>query len=190
MNKLLKGAVAGAAGIALLLGGAGTFAAWNASTSLGTDASNITTGDLYLSSDPTSGTWAYANGDEVTRIVPGDVVNYSQTVTVHGSGDHLHANFQVNLGQKLTQTGGTHQDGAFTVSEPVATVAADSGLTAVAGTTNQFTVDPAALPKDGAVVTVTVSVTFNDIKTGTGNGTNDQDETLTLPSGAVTLTQS
>ena len=29
MNKLLKGSIAGAAGIALLLGGAGTFALWN-----------------------------------------------------------------------------------------------------------------------------------------------------------------
>ena len=30
MNKLVKGSIAGAAGIALLLGGAGTFALWNA----------------------------------------------------------------------------------------------------------------------------------------------------------------
>ena len=30
MNKLVKGSIAGAAGIALLLGGAGTLALWNA----------------------------------------------------------------------------------------------------------------------------------------------------------------
>ena len=44
MNKLVKGAVAGAAGIALLLGGAGTFALWNASTNVSTGS--ISTGTL------------------------------------------------------------------------------------------------------------------------------------------------
>src|ERR1700710_1730368 len=44
MNKLVKGAVAGAVGVTLLLGGAGTFALWN--STIGVSTGSISTGNL------------------------------------------------------------------------------------------------------------------------------------------------
>src|SRR5690606_22161335 len=72
MNKLLKGSIAGAAGIALLLGGAGTLAYWNSSADLGGGTVN-------------SGTLTIANNGAATvtgptTIVPGDSVTVSQPV--------------------------------------------------------------------------------------------------------------
>ena len=60
MNKLTKGAVAAAAAIALLLGGAGTFATWNASSAVA-DA-GITAGTLSIASGAVAGTWSDATG--------------------------------------------------------------------------------------------------------------------------------
>jgi alternate signal-mediated exported protein len=92
MNKLLKGAIAGAAGVALLLGGAGTFALWNDSANL--DTGTITAGNLSVALDST-GVWADQNGDITDigayRIVPGDVLTYTQDVTVTADGDNLTA---------------------------------------------------------------------------------------------------
>ena len=48
MNKLTKGAIATAAGIALLLGGAGTFALWNGQTTIA--GGTISTGTLAIAS--------------------------------------------------------------------------------------------------------------------------------------------
>ena len=55
MNAFVKSAVAGAAGIALLLGGAGTFAVWNSSASA--SAGVLRTGQLTLSTTPGTGQW-------------------------------------------------------------------------------------------------------------------------------------
>ena len=63
MNKLLKGAIAGAAGVALLLGGAGTFALWNSSATV--TGGNIDAGNLHVADSGTAGTWP-ANGPPIT----------------------------------------------------------------------------------------------------------------------------
>ena len=75
MNKIVSSAVAGAAGIVLLLGGAGSFALWNANATVA--ASSVSSGNLALSAD-TAGVWTdITNGgskviDPSTyRIVPG-----------------------------------------------------------------------------------------------------------------------
>ena len=188
MNKLLKGAVAGAAGIALLLGGAGTFAKWQSSANIGGSGTAITTGDLYLSN--AHGSWADASGNTINNIVPGDTVIYTETVDVHGKGDHLTAGFAVNLGS-LTQTaaaGGTAIPANFTVTGPVVSVpGGTAGWTTLTDTT--ATVTPRLFTSGFVTATIKVTVTFKDLA-GNGNGIDDQDETLALPAGTVTLTQS
>jgi alternate signal-mediated exported protein len=94
MNKLVKGAVAGAAGIALLLGGAGTFALWNAT--VGVSSGTISTGTLAFGTSA-SPVWTDKSAGALTttfdpasqKIVPGDVVQLVQTVSVTGSGKNL-----------------------------------------------------------------------------------------------------
>jgi alternate signal-mediated exported protein len=98
MNRLFKGAVAGAAGVALLLGGAGTFALWNDAIGIGDDEA-VTSGQLRFGTVPT-GEWTL-NGQAVAditqvRIVPGDVLAYTvDGVEVVATGDYLHAEFGI-----------------------------------------------------------------------------------------------
>lgn len=89
MNKLTKGAIAAAAGVALLLGGGGTLAYWNASTSVG--AGTIQSGNLAVA---TSGTGAWKDADgaidlDTFRAVPGDKLTFTQDLTITASGDNL-----------------------------------------------------------------------------------------------------
>lgn len=91
MNKLAKGAIAGAAGIALLLGGAGTFAFWNSTAPVA--GGTITAGDLLVEQDGATGTWSNQTGPIANiaayRIVPGDVLTFTDTVDVTAVGDTL-----------------------------------------------------------------------------------------------------
>ena len=101
MRKTTKGAIAVGAGVALLLGGAGTLAAWNVSQNIAATG-NVNTGNLNLTTT-TPGTWAW--GDTATclvpgaaiadittvKIVPGDCVIYSQDIVVTATGDNLKA---------------------------------------------------------------------------------------------------
>lgn len=98
MNKLFKGAIAGAAGVALLLGGAGTFALWNSDADVGTDTT-IDAGHLMFGTVP-DGSWyvdgsdtALSNSDvESVALVPGDVLVYKvANVPVIAHGTHLQA---------------------------------------------------------------------------------------------------
>jgi len=103
MNKLLKGSIAGAAGIALLLGGAGTFALWNdtAAASGGTVQSgnlsvvlNGTSAWKDISPDAATTTWSpvVVGTTPADRLVPGDTVTYTQKVDVTATGKNLKAN--------------------------------------------------------------------------------------------------
>src|SRR6187402_2589102 len=103
MNKLTKGTIVGAAGIALLLGGAGTFALWSDSASV--DGGTVTSGTLSFN-DVRPGVWKDispdVNGGAGVDInpatfltVPGDVLAYTSDVVVNATGTHLLANFGV-----------------------------------------------------------------------------------------------
>ena len=92
MNKLLKGAIAGTAGIALLLGGAGTFALWNSSANV--DGGTIVAGNLAITASPTAGSWSVNGGTARTtmtgyKIVPGDVIVYTKSMNITATGDNL-----------------------------------------------------------------------------------------------------
>ncbi|MEO6942045.1 MAG: alternate-type signal peptide domain-containing protein [Terrimesophilobacter sp.] len=89
MNKLTKSAIAGAAGIALLLGGAGSLAYWNSSATVGT--STINSGQLTIAATGTTTTAYTTGGGPVGLIVPGDSVTLTQPVTITATGDNLKA---------------------------------------------------------------------------------------------------
>src|SRR5690554_3920314 len=97
MNKLVKGSIAGAAGIALLLGGAGTLAYWNDIENLGTGGV-IATGTLDIA-PTTAGTWT---GDDVTFFVPGDSAEYTESFTITAVGDNLAFDLSTNISSLIT----------------------------------------------------------------------------------------
>jgi alternate signal-mediated exported protein len=99
MNKLTKGAIAGAAGIALLLGGAGTFALWN--STIGVAGGAIATGTLAFGTS-TGATWRDDSLGATTttfdpstqKIVPGDVVTLTQNISINATGKNLKAQLE------------------------------------------------------------------------------------------------
>lgn len=190
MNKLLKGAVAGAAGIALLLGGAGTFAAWN--DRAGVTGSSILTGTLSVDGS-TNGTWAWDAFDTnptaanqvnaaSDRIVPGDVVYYNADVTVHAAGKHLKGQFTVSGGSLKGVVGGDDNATAVVSVQTSANVVSNNGV---------YDITPNANGSD-IVVPVSVAITFKGAPgssdTANSNQTN-QGKTFTLTDLAIDLTQ-
>lgn len=89
-SSAVKALAAGAVGLLLLGGGAGTFALWSDEESI--DAGDITDGELALAVG--EGTWSLG-GDPVDiatfRMVPGDTLSYQATVTPTIVGDTLSA---------------------------------------------------------------------------------------------------
>ncbi|GAA4161655.1 hypothetical protein GCM10022286_19570 [Gryllotalpicola daejeonensis] len=104
MNKLFKGAIASAAGVALLLGGAGTFALWEDTAGLRSDAL-IEAGRLEFGWEKMPQAVWTINGHPIAeedvaavRFVPGDLVTMTWTdVPVIVDGDYLNAKFDVSL---------------------------------------------------------------------------------------------
>ncbi|MBM4598026.1 alternate-type signal peptide domain-containing protein [Rhodococcus hoagii] len=142
MNKKTKGAIAAGAAAALLAGGAGSFALWTDSETL--DGDTITAGSLSLS-NPGTPTWSTATNPSVDistyRAAPGDVLTYTNTVTVNVDGDNLKANFSA--------TPGTGTNPLLSVG----TVSAKIGATPVTEVDKD---------DDGATVTVSFPVTFSE----------------------------
>lgn len=106
MNKLAKGAIAGAAGVALLLGGGGTFALWSSSQTVvaGPVHSGVLSMDPIgqpswrdISSDLAGGPRSLS-ADEIGAymMVPGDTLEVVQTATVHATGTNLKAKLIVD----------------------------------------------------------------------------------------------
>ncbi len=102
MNKLTKGAIAGAAGIALLLGGAGSFALWNGNASV--SAGQVQSGTLTIAASGT-GTWQNTpNGSSTPaavtigtfKAVPGDTLTFTQQLNITAIGDNLSAALTVD----------------------------------------------------------------------------------------------
>jgi alternate signal-mediated exported protein len=178
MNKIVSGAVAGAAGIVLLLGGAGSFALWNANATAA--ATSVSSGNLALSAD-TAGVWTdITNGgskviDPATyRIVPGNVLQYTTALTVTATGDSLSADLTYN---PLSITGDQALKSAVTTKLDV--TSSDASITA-ASAANTFTVKPSTA---ASKVNVVLTVTFPSTATTGQNGT------LSFDKLAFTLTQ-
>ena len=197
MNKLVKGAIAGAAGIVLLMGGAGSLAYWNDSANAGPGAgsNSITAGTLTITA-ANAGSWTKgfynAAGTVVTapaavgslsavRIVPGNRLVYTQNFNVVGTGDDLYFTISstagaadVALAAQINASGTT----AFSI-------ASVTGGTVVPATTpGTYKVSSNAGTPSTIAVTWTVDFPFgasavNSAKTGA----------VSLSQGSITLTQ-
>lgn len=88
---LIKGSAAIAVGAALLLGGGGTLAWWNASDSVA--AGTVASGELNVVAG--AGVWTDRAGNTVTissyKVVPGDKLTFTQPLNVTLTGDKMAA---------------------------------------------------------------------------------------------------
>jgi alternate signal-mediated exported protein len=190
MNKLVKGSIAGAVGVALMLGGAGTFATWN--SSIGVSNSTITAGNLLVSDPtPTDGVWTVQkNGAGSAQAVssiatflasPGDKLTYTKKVKITATGDNLTAN--LSLGSGSIAAAPAPADAA--ASAALATLLTKTAEITATGTgitstgTNTFSVTPGSAGITAQDVTVSVVITFP--KSATAGAEN------AAKTGAVTL---
>ena len=182
MNKLTKGAIATAAAVILLMGGAGTLASWNSSANAGS-SQTITAGALKVTAN-TDGVWKSGTTTitpSTFKIVPGDSITYTQTFDLVASGDNLLFTLAVTPGTIAANSTSTPADvalasalngsSAFTVagSNIATSTTAGTYKVATAGTTT---------------VTVTLTVTFPY-----ASANSSQTGAVTFGNGAVTVTQ-
>lgn len=152
MNKLVKGSIAGAAGLALLLGGAGTFALWSSTASV--TAQSISSGRLTLAAN-NDGVWKTLDGTTIDpaiyRVIPGQTLVFTQSLTVTATGNGLKANLSYS---GMTGTGGLDQYVTKTLA-----------VTSTTATTNQD--GSLAFTAGASTVDVKLTVAFPTTVTGT-----------------------
>jgi alternate signal-mediated exported protein len=150
-STLVKGTAAIAVGAALLLGGGGTLANWNAEATAAPGI--IVSGDLNVAKTA-AGVWkdrAGATIDITTyKVVPGDKLTFTQDLTVTLVGDKMAAN--------VATTGITATNGFTPANVSVSAPALTLGGTAVAN----------PLKATGSAQTVTATITFEFLSTTTG----------------------
>lgn len=165
MNKLIKGSIAAAVGIALLSSGAASFALWNDSATI--NAGTVSSGTLAITSSGT-GSWS----PTLAKIVPGDTVTYTRQMTVSATGDNLKATITSNIGSITNNITGSTATSTFVVktSPGGVVVTPAAGVYTLNGT---YTID------------VTITVAFSSSTTGlTG-----QNASINLSTLAVTVAQ-
>ncbi|MEW1982393.1 alternate-type signal peptide domain-containing protein [Citricoccus sp. NPDC079358] len=117
MKKMTKGAIVTGLGVALLLGGGGTLAVWN--DSVESNAGTLASGNLDLEAKP--GVWTNGQGEKITvesyRVVPGEMLTYTQVVNPTLDGDKLQATLEVTGVETLK----AHNSKNITVTEPTLT---------------------------------------------------------------------
>lgn len=205
MNKLTKGAIAGAAGIVLLMGGAGSLAYWNDSATAGPGAgsNSITAGTLTIAA-VNSGSWtkAFHNaaGTQVVapaavgtlsnvRIVPGNRLVYTQTFNVTASGDDLFFTIGSTAGAVQGSSAAAADVALAAQINASATtafsVASVTGGNVVAATTpGVYKLSSNSGGPSTITVTWTVDFPFGASAVNTAKG-----GAVTLTQGAITLTQ-
>jgi alternate signal-mediated exported protein len=106
MNKLTKGALAGAAGLTLLLGGGTTFALWNSVAAV--PGGTIVAGNLVVTVGEDAGEWTHLNGPILKiddfRLSPGDELIYTKTMHIAAEGDNLVAQLNLTPGSIAAST--------------------------------------------------------------------------------------
>jgi len=163
MNSFVKGGIAAAAGLALLLGGAGSLAYWSDTESL--NAGTVNSGTLTLDSNA-DGAW----DETITNIVPGDVITYTETFDIEAVGDNLDAELSTNIGLLTVGIAGVDVDETFTLLD------SDSNPVSAVGGVYELTPDTYTL-------TVEIVVTFPWAETG------GMDASLDLTDIEISLTQ-
>ena len=181
MNKMMKGSIAGATGIALLMGGFGTYAVWSDSENLAENG--VQSGQLNI--DTSAGTYDDANtgaADDWTasdKMVPGDTVTYTQAFTVKGDGKNLAGTIKLNT-QAMSPNGFA---GSGSLTRTVDVVASGAGATSI--TKDNATEFSFSDPFGTATLTATVTYTFPS----SVSGTSDQNKAATTPASTFTITQ-
>lgn len=174
MNKLTKSAIAGAAGIALLLGGAGSLAYWNSSATVG--GATITAGELTIDAVGSAVQKYTGTTEDVVLIVPGDSVTVTQAVTVTATGDHMRAKLEID---QDTLVGSLKDDGLIT---SVTVTAYDSLGGEITDLLDMTKAEAASIKSVEVVVVFPTTV-------GDTDGTEGQDGELLLGALKVKLTQ-
>lgn len=168
-STLIKGSAAIALGAALLLGGGGTLANWNASATQ--TPGTIVAGDLNVVNGV--GAWKDRLGNAVNistyKVVPGDQLTYTQDLNVTLVGNKMAAEIATS---GISATNG-FTAANVTVSEPELTVGEDPV--------------PATLTPTGGTQVVTATITF-DFKATTENRA-DVGATYNFNNVGFTLTQ-
>jgi alternate signal-mediated exported protein len=180
MNKMIKGSTAGAIGVVLLMGGFGTYALWSDSEQLA--ANSVTSGVLTI--DTADGTWDDVRTTGVARdwsadalMVPGDVITYTQSFTVNGTGDNLSGTIKLNA-LPMSPNG-------FSSALTRTVNVVDSGPGATDVTKGNATEFSFSAPFDTATLTATVTYTLPS----SVSGTDDQNKTATTPASTFTIAQ-
>lgn len=179
MKKQTKAAAAAGAGAILLLGGAGSLAYWNDSSTA--PGAVISSGTLSLSDCTGGGTWTDVNHGgtviaDITafRIVPGDQVSYNCATSITATGNNLTATLTANIG---AVTGDADLRAALNP-----TVSATANGTALPSGTTGVQISPSVATQP---IVVTVTMTFNPLTTGT----TAQTQTINLAATTLTLQQ-
>jgi alternate signal-mediated exported protein len=186
MKKIVKASIATAAGVVLLLGGAGTFATWNDTAT--TEGASIVAGNLVVDDSNVAGVWT-ANGSTINlaeyRIAPGDVLTFTKTMKVGAEGDSLEATLGLSQASITAVDTENNADVALAgyLTKNAVLSATGAGIT---GTGPTFTVIPGAGVVDQDV-TVTVTIEFP--AGGAGVNNNAMNGKVNLAGLTVTLTQ-
>lgn len=148
MNKLIKSAIAAAAAMTLLLGGAGTFAQWNSNISVA--AGTVSSGTMTVTlvgtpvwTDVSPGKTAKRVNLSTFRMVPGDKLRLVQRVRLKATGNNLKAHLRFDLSKISTGVDGS-LGGAmvptFTATGPAVKKRVDPWTFSVVPTTSETTV--------------------------------------------------
>lgn len=168
-TTLIKGSAAIALGAALLLGGGGTLANWNASATQ--TPGTIVAGDLNVVNGV--GAWKDPAGTTIDissyRVVPGDKLTFTQDLNVTLVGD--------NMAAEIATTGITATNGFTPANVTVSDVELTVGEDPV----------PATLTPTGATQAVRATITF-EFKAAT-SGRADVNATYNFNNVGFTLTQ-
>jgi alternate signal-mediated exported protein len=181
MNKLTKGAIATAAGVILLMGGAGTLASWNSSADAGS-SQTVSSGQLSVTADA-AGVWKSGStviDPSTFLIVPGDTLTYTQDFDLAASGDNLVFTLAATPGAiaaSSTSAADVALAGALSSAPTTFSVAGSNISEVVPGSYEVVT-------SGTTTVTVTMTITFDS-----NSGNDTQLGSVTFGDGAVTVTQ-
>jgi len=208
MNKLVKGSIAGGLGVVLLLGGAGTLALWNQTATVA--GGNVTAGVLTIDGNTaTAGTWTDISPEALAinaagvaipdianyKIVPGDKIKFTKTVSISATGDHLKGKLTYDDATIVAPTGANAAVNQALKSRLVTTLAASAGAgvgVSQIGTTNEFNVTPTATTTATTVtlaLTISLPATVGNADVVGDTGTIAQNGVVNLSNLAFKLTQ-
>lgn len=203
MNKLVKGSIAGAAGIALLLGGAGTFALWN--DSITANAGNVSSGQLRIADSATpGGSWTDQSSTIVTgsgtalpttttagvttvtaKIVPGDKWRYTRQIVLTTTGKNLLAD--LSFDPASITNGLPAGEFTYTLTATPVVAAGSAAVVETAVGSNVYRVTPGTAST--TTVNVTLDINFTNITATGGNLTAGQNQTINVSALKFNLAQ-